>query len=524
MDFFDLQRKLVDERKALSAKPSDRAAVDALTVSQLTARIEQTLQSAFPGSVRVLGEVSNVKAHSSGHLYFTLKDTSACISCVMFRSDASRLKFVPDDGMELVATGRISVYTQRGQYQLYVTRLDPLGQGALQVAFQRLHDKLKSEGLFEAGRKKPIPAYPSTIALVTSTQTAAIQDMFKVLRRYPFLRLIVFHVPVQGDGAAEQIAAAIGQLGRETVSLGGIDLIILARGGGSLEDLWEFNEEIVARAIAASPVPIVTGIGHEVDVSIADLVADYHAHTPTEAAQVATRNWRGAAENLDQWEVRLRREVRNRLELARQRLIAIEKHACFDRPFDRVNNARQFLDDRQRAVQLALSARIRREQVRLTALAARLEANRPSAVLLRRRQQLATIEQQMWITWLTPTTSMRRRTGRLMALSSALAAHHPGQRVGFDRRRLADLSHRLGHAIGLAVSKRTQQWQHLSDRLLAIGPEQVLARGYSITTRRKTGEVVRSASQVRGGDRLVIRLADGQIESTADDPRQPTLF
>ncbi|MFI5377797.1 MAG: exodeoxyribonuclease VII large subunit [Tepidisphaerales bacterium] len=523
MDFFELQKKLVEEQKA-TAKPAGKPApaADALTVSQLTSQIERALAGAFPGSVRVLGEVSNFKAHSaSGHLYFTLKDASACINCVMFRSEAARLKFSPEDGMELIATGRISLYAQRGQYQLYLTRLEPMGQGALQLAFQQLHDKLKAQGLFAPQRKKPIPAYPATIAIVTSTQTAAIQDIFKVLRRFGFLRLVVYHVPVQGEGAGQQIAAAITDLGRQHQKIGGIDVILLARGGGSLEDLWAFNEEVVARAVAACPIPIVTGIGHEVDVSIADLVADHHAHTPTEAAQVATRNWRNAAEIVEQAGQRLRREARNRVEKARQTLAAIEKHVFFERPLDRINAARQFLDDRQRAMQLALAACLRREQTRLTSLAARLEANRPSAVLLRMRQQFTTAQQRLWRGW---AAWMRTRSTSLMSLSAALARRHPGQRVRFAGERLADLAQRLDHAAAITFARSHQAIVYLTARLNAIGPEQVLGRGYSITTSRRTGKVIRSATEVHGGDRLVTRLGEGKVESTADDPKQPTLF
>ena len=254
----------------------------AISVSQLTAVIDRAIKAGVPGSVLVKGEVSNFKAHAaSGHLYFTLKDATACINCVMWKSDAARVKFRPTDGMELLTGGRVAVYAEQGKYQLYVTSLRPIGQGALELALRQLRARLEAEGLFAAARKKPLPPYPLNIALVTSRQTAALQDMLKVLRRFPWLRLSLFHAPVQGDGAGERIADAIAQLNasRDRPT----DVLLLARGGGSLEDLWAFNEEVVARAIAASRIPVVTGIGHEIDVSIADLVADHHAHTPTEA-------------------------------------------------------------------------------------------------------------------------------------------------------------------------------------------------------------------------------------------------
>ena len=280
-----------------------------------------------------------------------LKDPGACVDCVIFKSDAQRLKFKPADGMELLAGGRVGIYAQRGRYQLYVSSLSPIGQGALELAFQQLRAKLQAEGLFAPERKKPLPAFPINIVLVTSRQTAALQDMLKVLRRFPFLQLSVFHVPVQGEGAGEKIAEALGLLNRQAAKgKRVVDVMLLGRGGGSLEDLWAFNEEVVARAIAKSAIPIVTGVGHEVDVSISDLVADYHAHTPTEAAQVIVAQWRNAPDAIDTIVLRSRRALRQSLTDARQRLSAIERHEVFRRPTDRIDQIRQLLDDRQRTL------------------------------------------------------------------------------------------------------------------------------------------------------------------------------
>ena len=265
----------------------------AMTVSQLTAQIDRVLQKGLPSTVLVRGEVSNCNLHrGSGHLYFTMKDEGACIDCVMWRSDAAKLKFTVTQGMEFIASGGIKVYADRGKYQLYATSLQPVGAGTLDLAFKQLHAKLLAEGLFEASRRKPIPKFPTRITIVTSRQTAALQDVLKVLRRFTWLELCVYHVPVQGDGSGAKIADAIAHLNRVHKSLHKCDVMLLVRGGGSLEDLWAFNEEVVARAMAASRIPIVTGIGHEVDTSIADLIADHHAHTPTEAAQVITAQWR----------------------------------------------------------------------------------------------------------------------------------------------------------------------------------------------------------------------------------------
>lgn len=522
-DFWSF-REQVGQRTAARAAVADKAASAAppLTVSQLTSQIERALKDCLPPGLLVQGEVSNFNHHrSSGHLYFTLKDPHACIDCVMFKSDAAKLKFTPEDGIEVLASGRIGVYQQRGKYQLYVTRLEPLGRGALELAFRQLCAKLEAEGLFAPERKKPLPPYPQRLALVTSTQTAAVQDMLKVLRRYPWVNVMVYHVPVQGDGSAEKIAAALADLNQRAADVGGIDLILLGRGGGSLEDLWEFNEEIVARAIAASRLPIITGIGHEVDVSVADLVADYHAHTPTEAAQVAMSQWRGAAEAVETAKIRLRREIDLRLQNARQRLAHIERHTIFRRPMDRINLARQLLDDRQRAIALAMGTRLRRLQGSLHALSLRLDQYRPSAILMRLRQRISADQQRLIQA---ANARLRLSHDRVGRLEAALRERHPRHRLQLERQKLTALAQRLDRAMSQLQQRRRRELDALSAQLNALSPEQVLKRGYSITTLKKGGAVVRSASQIKEGDRLMTRLADGAIESTVEDSKQLSLF
>ncbi len=411
-NFFDYVNEK-NQRKAAPAAAS--AAAPPLTVSQLTAQIDGALRR-LPQSLAVKGEVSNLNHHrASGHLYFTLKDPHACIDCVMFKSDFARVKFQPADGMELIVSGRVAVYPQRGRYQLYVTRLDPIGQGALELAFRQLCEKLQAEGLFAKERKKPLPRFPMRIAVVTSTQTAALQDMLKVLRRFPYIDVLVYHVSVQGDGAAEQIAGALRDIDRCGPAMG-IELILLGRGGGSLEDLWEFNEEIVARAIAACHIPIVTGIGHEVDVSIADLVADHHAHTPTEAAQVATSQWRTARDLLDSAGMRLRREIRAVLADARQRLLQVQRHPVFRRPLDRINVLRQFMDDRQRALSLAMGTALRRLRERLFHAAASLHERHPRHAVELARQRIVALRQRL----ISQTSAdLVRRRHKLEAISAS---------------------------------------------------------------------------------------------------------
>jgi exodeoxyribonuclease VII large subunit len=469
-NFWEFQQSLRDKAKKVDPPA---AAAKPLSVTQLTSRIEKAIKSGIPASLLVQGEVSNFKLHNgSGHAYFTLKDAGACIDCVMFRSEVQTLKFSPTDGLELIATGRVAIYAQKGRYQFYVSALTPIGQGALELARQQIQNKLQAEGLFDQERKKPLPRYPQRIVLLTSTATAAVQDMLKVLSRFSFLHVQVYHVPVQGDGSAEKIAAAIKHLSTQR----GIDVLLLGRGGGSLEDLWEFNEELVARAMAASRIPIITGIGHEIDVSIADLVADYHAHTPTEAAQIAVRHWRTARDAIESTALRLGREVQAALRHARQRLQQIDRHEFFRRPLDRVNQLRQLLDDRERGMILAINERLRGAHERLSRQEVRLRERHPRHLIELRAQKLVSQE------------------GRLKrATAQTLQTHH----------RTLDL---------------------LAARLNCVNPQEVLKRGYSLTTHKKTGQIIRDPAQVKPGETLLTRLANGQIESTVQDSRQLKLF
>ena len=252
------------------------------SVSELTQRLKGLLETQFP-DVWVAGEISNLRPATSGHLYFTLKDSNAQLRAVCFRSQARYLKFKPRDGVSVIARGRLSVYEARGEYQLLVELLEPAGLGALQLAFEQLKAKLAAEGLFDTARKKPLPVLPRTVGIVTSPSGAVIRDILRVLRRrYRNMNALLYPVRVQGEGAAQEIVQAIEHLNRR----GGVDVMILARGGGSLEDLWAFNEEDVARAIAASRIPIISGVGHESDFTIADFVADLRAPTPSAAAEL----------------------------------------------------------------------------------------------------------------------------------------------------------------------------------------------------------------------------------------------
>ncbi len=517
-NFFDFHEK-VAAGKTRKTPASDEGA---MTVAQLTGVIERSIRAGVPASVRVQGEASNLNHHrASGHLYFTLKDASACIDCVMFKSDMARVKFQPADGMQLLVIGRVSVYAQRGRYQLYVSTLHPLGAGALEIAFRQMRAKLEKEGLFSRERKKPIPAYPARIVLITSRQTAALQDMLKVLRRFSWIRLFVYHVPVQGEGCAEKIAAAIRHVAAKHASIGGADVILLGRGGGSLEDLWGFNEEVVARAMAECPIPIVSGIGHEVDTSIADLVADHHAHTPTEAAQVVTAQWRVARDAVAMSSRRLSRAMRGVAQAAATRLTGIERHEVFRRPMDIVNTRRQRIDDRELSLTASINERLHTLHRRLGDAEARLEAHRPSAVVARMRQHLALRERNLFEAI---TGTLRGCHDRLANLRAMLRERHPRHAAKLESTRVAGLALRLRRAMEHEIARRHARIDALASHLNAVGPEQVLRRGYSMTMRKKDGTVIRHAAQIKPGERLLTRLADGRIESIADDPSQPPLF
>lgn len=539
--FFEFHRKVTRRRHepraaaALDHPTSESPAAAPLTVSQLTSRINGVLRAGLPQQVIVKGEVSNANGRaSSGHLYFTLKDATACIDCVLWRDDAARVKFQIDDGLEVLATGRIGVYAQRGRYQLYVNELRPLGQGALELAFRQLREKLEREGLFAPERKREIPKYPRRIVLVTSRQTAALQDMLKVLRRYPWLQLYVYHVPVQGDGAAQQIAAALLHVDRHHHQAlsdgdergpggggGGADVLLLARGGGSLEDLWCFNEETLARAIFRSGIPIVTGIGHEVDTSIADLVADHHAHTPTEAAQMIVQHWRLARDLTTNAALRLRRGVRQVLTSAQRQLAQIERHETFRRPLFRVYMFRQLLDDRGKALQIGMSEHVRRLRRRLDEIGKRVDAQHPSLLIAAARERLRDDEQA-----LASLMALRLRRSResLNARETRLVERHPRHRVRLAQQHLADLESRFRRLLHDDIARRSQRLDALARQLQAIGPERVLQRGFSLTFRKKDGTLIRSIQQIKPGDRLVTRFADGQAEWTAEDAKQMRLF
>jgi exodeoxyribonuclease VII large subunit len=350
-----------------------------LTVSQLTADIKRLLEHSIPRSW-VQGEVSNLTVHSSGHLYFTLKDASTQIRCVMFRNAAQNLLILPQGGMQVLVQGDVSVFERAGQYQLNIQQLQVAGQGELALAFERLKKKLADEGLFDQARKRPLPLFPRSIGIVTSPTGAAIRDIIKVARRrWPGIELILYPVQVQGMGAAQQIADAIAAFNEYKH----IDLMIVGRGGGSIEDLWAFNEEITARAIYNSKIPVVSAVGHEVDYTIADFTADVRAPTPSAAAEMCLPDAREVASQLDDYRVRLRNALTGLAEGCAERLRSLSRSHGLNRLADLCDQKEQRVDWLEQRISRGAGVAVRSAQVRAGSLALALQALNPRGVLKR---------------------------------------------------------------------------------------------------------------------------------------------
>ncbi len=452
------------------------------SVAALITEVNALLGQGFSG-VRVEGEVTNASTSGRGHVYFTLKDETAAVDCVMWAGKARRLKFRLEDGLAVLALGSLTIYPQRGRFQLVVDDIEPQGVGALQLAFEQLKKKLEAEGLFAAERKRELPALPNRVGIVTSATGAALQDMLKVLSRFPHLEIVIAPAMVQGDGAAEEIARAIKRL----VDSKSVNIIIVGRGGGSLEDLWAFNEEAVARAIAASPVPVISGVGHEVDFTIADFVADIRATTPTQAAELVVAGIEDQERRLREARTILLRDINRQLQLARTRLAGLAGSSGLARVPDRVRRYRE---------RLRSAARVGPMLQRVLGVA-KTRLNHAVRSLHRLPAQIAAGGQRRLL------DSKRQQLQQLVAarVSSWRARVEAGERA-------------LGH----------------------LGPTQVLNRGYSITSLEGTTVPIKDATRVHGGQALITRLARGKVRSlvssataksrvaTRTPDRQPSLF
>ena len=351
------------------------------TVGQINRYIRNLLENDFIlSSLLVKGEISNFKAHSSGHLYFTLKDASGALSCVMFRQDAAGLPFEPENGMQVVVYGHISLYEKTGQYQLYAEFLEPLGIGALQVAFEQLKEKLAAEGLFDGDFKREIPKNPSCIAVITSPTGAAVRDILQIVkRRDPNVKVAIFPTLVQGEQAAVDIVHSL----KLVNEWGKADVIILGRGGGSMEDLWCFNDENVARAVFASEIPVISAVGHETDFTITDFVADMRAPTPSAAAELATMPLSERREAFHRLELRLERDVSALLTSCRRRLDLLKSRPVMERPLERIYRTMMDVEETQQRLDKEMTNRLMQRAERWQYLTNRLEAASPLAVMSR---------------------------------------------------------------------------------------------------------------------------------------------
>ena len=349
------------------------------TVRELTTEIKAVLEDGF-SALWVEGEISNFKHHTSGHMYFTLKDADAQLRVVMFRGSNRLLKFRPEDGLAVTVFGSVTVYERRGEYQLVAEALEPKGIGALMLAFEQLKATLEAEGLFDPARKRPLPRFPRKVGIITSPTGAAIRDMLSVIgRRFPGLAVLIFPVAVQGAGAAGEIAAALEMMGARS----DLDVLIVGRGGGSLEDLWAFNEEVVARAIAASPLPVISAVGHETDVTIADFVADLRAPTPSAAAELVAAQRDELRLRVDDLFTRMQGGLQHRLALRREGLRRLRQHLLLLSPTARVSRQAERLDGLARRLAAGWTLLGSRRRERLGLLAGKLESLSPLAILAR---------------------------------------------------------------------------------------------------------------------------------------------
>ena len=351
------------------------------SVGQINRYIKNLLENDFIlNSLLVQGEISNFKAHSSGHWYFTLKDAQGAISCVIFRQDAANIPFEPENGMQVILAGHISLYEKTGQYQFYGEFLQPVGMGALQIAFEQMKEKLAAEGLFDADFKRELPEHVDTIAVITSPTGAAVRDIIQIAkRRDPRVKIAVFPTLVQGEFAAEDIVKSL----KLVNDWGKADIIILGRGGGSMEDLWAFNEEIVARAIFASEVPVISAVGHETDFTIADFVSDMRAPTPSAAAELATVQLERIQADVEELTVRLTRDVQAVLTTSQRRLDFLKERPVLKRPLERIQRTQMYLEEKERLLLRETLRKLEKNHMELAAAGARLEAVSPFSIMKR---------------------------------------------------------------------------------------------------------------------------------------------
>ena len=435
-------------------------------VRELVAAVRTRLEREY-SDIWVEGEISNFRAHDSGHLYFTLKDEDSQIRAVMFRSQARLLRFRPENGMQVVLRGRVTVFEGRGELQLSAEYLEPKGAGALQIAFEQLKARLEAEGLFDSARKRAVPALPRSIGIVTSPQAAALRDILNVLgRRHRSANILIYPAQVQGEGAALEVSAGVRYFNHAR----NVDVIIVARGGGTAEDLAAFNHEGLARTVAASEVPVISAVGHETDFTILDFVSDLRAPTPSAAAEMVIRSRQEIEEQAEALRLRLARAIRYRLLVARQALTEAAQHGAFARMMDGINQRQQRLDD--------LGFRLEKAERRL-------------------------LEQH------------RRRWDR----ASASVRHYDARRIlSAIARDLAARTSAIAAAIETVLLRHRSRFEQLEHQLRALSPLAILERGYALIF-DASGKLVKNSAQVESGDEISARLAQGSLTARVETKR-----
>lgn len=437
-------------------------------VTQVTRMVKAILEESPISELWVEGEVSNFIYHTSGHIYFTLKDSNSQIKCAIFKPIPSRLRFIPENGMSIILYGKLTVYESRGEYQIIGTRVEPLGIGALQMAFEQLKKRLEDEGLFDQAHKKPIPLVPKRIGVITSSTGAAIRDIINVItRRFSNISILLHPSAVQGEGAGQEIANAIKTMNE----IGDLDVLIVGRGGGSLEDLWAFNEEIVARSIYESKIPIISAVGHEIDFTIADFVADFRAPTPSAAAEIVVANKADLVRRLNSLNTRLYSNLSSQVELLDKRLENAYNRLLSKSGKDRINMLRQELDDLVSRAQNSLNDFIYQNKVTLNS----------------HREKLTYI-----------------------GVPSKLSEM---------KKDVTNLEQRCVTSIKHIIESKDDDFRTSVAKLNALNPLSVLQRGYSISYRYPSGEVIKNPNDVSVGDKIRTRLANGEIICQVEESR-----
>ena len=488
---FNPERAQGDDAKKASGTPARRekkkfgtvAEANQLTVSQLSELIKSTLEERIAAPLRVIGEVSNLK--TPNHWYFSLKDANAVISSVAWASSAKKFGFTPKEGDEVIATGHVSHFPPQGRTQFYVTKLEPVGAGALELQFRALCEELRGKGYFDEARKKPLPVFPRRIAVVTSPTGAAVQDVINTAaQRCKAVGLLIVPVRVQGEGAREEIARAIRRIDRDHAKLG-VDAILVTRGGGSIEDLWAFNERIVAEAAFECSLPLVAAIGHESDTTVIELVADLRASTPTQAAMRLVPDSADLHRQVEHLEHRLNALLRRRLERERERVNAIARHETFRDPRVLLARADETAARLARDLVRSLRGRLHAERARLEHLAGRWSQLRPAAIVSERHERLAILRDRL-------DRAVRQRIDR--------------------REQIDGLRRGLQIALKRQVRHERERLAARERELAAVDPRLVLKRGYSYTT-SADGTLIRSIREVTGGMAIRTNVRDGVIDS-----------